>query len=62
VLHFVTRGAIEEKVRQVVEDKRALFDGLLTDGADQVVFDEQARASLVSRLSGLIDDERLPDP
>ena len=60
VLHFVTRGAIEEKVRQVVEDKRALFDGLLTDGADQVVFDEEARASLVSRLSGLIDDERLP--
>lgn len=62
VLHFVTRGAIEEKVRQVVEDKRALFDGLLTDGADQVVFDEAARASLVSRLSGLIDDEHLPDP
>jgi SNF2 family DNA or RNA helicase len=59
VLHFVTRGAIEEKVRQVVEDKRALFDGLLTDGADQVVFDEEARASLVSRLSGLLDDERL---
>ncbi len=60
VLHFVTRGAIEEKVRQVVEDKRALFEGLLSDGADQVVLDEEARASLVSRLSGLIDDERLP--
>jgi superfamily II DNA or RNA helicase len=58
VLHFVTRGAIEEKVRQVVENKRALFDGLLTDGVDQVVFDEEARASLVSRLSGVIDDER----
>ncbi len=57
VLHFVTRGAIEEKVRQVVEDKRALFEGLLTEGADQVVFDEEARASLVSRLSRLIDDE-----
>ena len=57
VLHFVTRGAIEEKVRQVVEDKRALFDGLLTEGADQVVFDEEARASLISRLGGLIDDE-----
>ena len=59
VLHFVTRDAIEEKVRQVVEDKRALFDGLLTHGADQVVFDDEARASLVSRLSGLIDDEGL---
>ena len=57
VLHFLTRGAIEEKVRQVVEDKRALFDGLLNDGADQVVFDEQARASFINRLNDLIEEE-----
>jgi SNF2 family DNA or RNA helicase len=62
VLHFVTRGAIEEKVRQVVEDKRALFDGLLTDGADQVVFDEQARVSFVNRLSDLIEVEGFTTP
>ena len=34
VLHFVTKGAIEERVLRVVEGKRALFEGLLTDEAD----------------------------
>ena len=62
VLHFVTRGAIEEKIRQIVEEKRALFDGLLTDNADHVVFDESARASLVGRLSALIDEEIPTEP
>jgi SNF2 family DNA or RNA helicase len=57
VLHFVTRGAIEERVRQVAEEKRALFDGLLVDGADQVVFDARGRASFVDRMRRLIDEE-----
>ena len=36
VLHFVTRGAIEERVRRVVEEKRALFDALRDHlGADK---------------------------
>jgi SNF2 family DNA or RNA helicase len=58
VLHFVTRGAIEERVRQVSEEKRALFDGLLVDGADKVVFDARERSSFVDRMRRLIDDEK----
>jgi SNF2 family DNA or RNA helicase len=55
VLHFVTRSAIEERVRQVVESKRALFEGLLTDQVDSVVFDDRARSSFVSRVRDLIE-------
>ncbi len=56
VLHFVTGGAMEERVRQVVESKRALFDGLLVDDADRVVFDDQRRDSFVDRVRTLIGD------
>jgi len=54
VLNFVTRNAIEERVRQVVEGKRALFDGLLVEGADTVVLDAGGRSSLVERVRELI--------
>jgi SNF2 family DNA or RNA helicase len=56
VLHFVTRGAIEERVRNVVESKRALFEGLFVDQSDQVVFDEQRRSSFVERVRSMITD------
>jgi len=56
VLHFVTRGAIEERVRQVVASKRALFDGLLVEGADRVEFDEYQRSSVVQRLTAILGD------
>ena len=56
VLHFVTKDAIEEKVRQVVDEKRALFAGVMTEGVDHVVFDETARASLVERVGKLISE------
>ena len=55
VLHFVTRSALEERVRQVVEGKRALFEGLLTEQVDRVVFDDQNRASLVQKVRTLIE-------
>ena len=58
VLHFVTRGAIEERVRQVVENKKALFDGLLVEEADRVVLDGPAHASLVEQVNRLIGSER----
>ena len=54
VLHFVTRGAIEERVRQVVENKKALFDGLLVDEVDRVVLDEAVQASFVERVRSLM--------
>jgi superfamily II DNA or RNA helicase len=61
VLHFVTRDAIEERVRQVVESKRALFEGLLVDEVDQVVLDPKGRSSFVERVRELIDSERIDD-
>jgi SNF2 family DNA or RNA helicase len=57
VLHFVTRGALEERVRRVVEDKRALFDGLLVDEVDRVVLDAPARAGFLERLRVLLQSE-----
>jgi len=54
VLHFVTRGAIEERVRQVVENKKALFDGLLVDEVDRVVLDEAVQANFVDRVRSLL--------
>ena len=55
VLHFVTRGAIEERVRQVVESKRRLFEGLLVDELEQVVLDPNGRSSFVERIRELIE-------
>jgi SNF2 family DNA or RNA helicase len=36
VLHFVARGTIEERVREVLQEKRALFEGLLSGCDDRV--------------------------
>jgi SNF2 family DNA or RNA helicase len=60
VLHFVTRGAIEERVRQVVESKRALFEGLLAEDVDSVVFDERSHSSFMQRVRSLIGDSDAP--
>ncbi len=57
VLHFVTRGAIEERVRGVIEAKRALFEGLLVDEADRVDFDPDRQASFLEKVRSLIGDE-----
>jgi len=54
VLHFVARGAIEERVRQVLESKRALFEGLLVDDADTVVLDDPAGAGWIARAQLLL--------
>jgi SNF2 family DNA or RNA helicase len=58
VLHFVTQGAIEERVRQVVEGKRALFEGLLVNDADKVDLSARDRTSLVDQVRDLVEDER----
>ncbi len=55
VLHFVTAGAIEERVRQAGENKRALFAGLLVDGADRVVLDGPSGADWIDRARILFD-------
>jgi superfamily II DNA or RNA helicase len=57
VLHFVTSDAIEERVRQLVETKKALFDGLLVDEVDRVVVDPRGQSSILERVRRLIDDK-----
>lgn len=54
VLHFVSRGTIEERIRRVVEAKRALFEGLLVDEADRVTFDDQGQATFLERVRSLV--------
>jgi superfamily II DNA or RNA helicase len=54
VLHFVTRDSIEERVRAVVESKKALFDGLLVDEADRVEMDEASQAGFFERIRSLV--------
>ena len=54
-------GAVEERVRQVLESKRALFDGLLVEEVDQVVLDRQGRSSLVERVRTLLEAEARED-
>lgn len=56
VLHFVTRGGVEERVQQAVESKRALFEGLLVDELDRIDLDVSRSASLVDRVRSLIGD------
>jgi SNF2 family DNA or RNA helicase len=56
VLHFVTRGAIEERVRQVVESKRALFQGLFVEGRDEIALDGSTRAGFLDQVRNLISD------
>jgi superfamily II DNA or RNA helicase len=57
VLHFVTRGAVEERVRRVIEGKRALFEGLLVDGADRIELDVGRQASFLERVRSLTEDD-----
>jgi hypothetical protein len=56
VLHFVTKGMIEERVLQVVQGKRALFDGLLVDGRDRVVLREPVGTGWMERARVLLQD------
>ena len=57
VLHFVTRGAIEERVRQVLENKQSLFAGLLSEDSDVVSFEEGGgRGRLVERIRSIVDN------
>jgi SNF2 family DNA or RNA helicase len=57
VLHFVTAGAIEERVRRVVENKRALFQGLFVDDADAIALAGHAAASTLDRIRSLLEGE-----
>jgi SNF2 family DNA or RNA helicase len=56
VLHFVTRGAIEERVRQVVEAKRALFNGIFVEGRDEISLEDSSNVGFLEQVRTLIVD------
>jgi superfamily II DNA or RNA helicase len=60
VLHFVTKGTIEERVRRVVEAKRALFEGLLVEEADRIELDVRGQSSFLERVRSLISEDESP--
>ncbi len=57
VLRFLTRATLEERISRLVENKKALFEGLLVEGADQVVFPEDGQASFIERVRDLIAED-----
>ena len=50
-----TRGALEERVRHVLESKQALFDGLLVEGKDRVDLGPQGRSAFIDRVRSLME-------
>jgi SNF2 family DNA or RNA helicase len=56
VLHFVTRGAIEERVRQVVESKRALFQGLFVEGRDEITLEGSTDTGFLDQVRTLLSE------
>lgn len=61
VLHFVTRGTLEERISRIVAGKRALFEGLFVEGADQVVVAEEGQASFLERVRELVGEEEVEE-
>ena len=55
VVSLVTERCIETRIAQVVEQKRALFDGLFRGDSDELRFDDEARGPLVERMRRLLD-------
>ncbi|MCX7699965.1 MAG: DEAD/DEAH box helicase [Gemmataceae bacterium] len=60
VLNFVTRGTIEERVVQVVEQKRALFSGVFTGDSDEVLLDALSQESFLNTVRELVGE--VPEP
>ena len=46
----------------MVEAKRALFEGLLVDEADEVILDEPTGAGWIERARVLLGDADVPGP
>jgi len=55
VVSLVSENCIEARIAQVVEHKRALFDGLFRGDSDELRFDDEARGSLLERMRQLLD-------
>ncbi|MGN6110050.1 MAG: DEAD/DEAH box helicase [Kofleriaceae bacterium] len=59
VYNYVASGGIEERIAQLVGDKRALFTGLFDGTTDQIAFD--ASGSFLSRVQELLRPD-IADP
>jgi superfamily II DNA or RNA helicase len=59
VFHLLTDGGIEARVRELVGNKRALFDGLFDGAKDEVSFDRSG--TFLERLQRVIEIPK-PEP
>lgn len=60
VLNFVARNTIEERVVQVMEQKRALFSGVFAGDSDEVLLDAFSQESFLNTIRELVGE--LPEP
>jgi hypothetical protein len=56
VVHFVTRNSIEERVQRVIEQKRALFEGLFDGDTDEINFAALGQPGFLDTVRELLDD------
>ena len=56
VVSLISEGCIESRIAQLVERKRALFDGLFKAESDEVRFDDESRSTLVEKVRQIIGD------
>ncbi len=54
VVTLVASGSIEERITELVAHKRALFEGLLVHGTDEVRFDDESRGTLAERIRDVL--------
>ncbi len=57
VIRLVTRNSIEERVLQVLAQKRELFDGLFDSDTDEVSFSAPARAGFLETMRDALEIE-----
>lgn len=57
VIHFVTRGTIEERIQKILSEKLELFAGLFEGESDEFLFQSVADTSLLDGIRELVGDE-----
>jgi hypothetical protein len=62
VINLVTRDSIEERVQKTVEVKRSLFDGLFTEGTDEVSFAALGRQVFLDAVREMVAGAEQPSP
>jgi len=58
VYNLVSQGCIESRIADIVNDKKALFEGLFDGDRDQIRFDKSG--SFLSRVERIIDAPQVP--